>query len=147
MLERFQKQGFHQKLLITTFHSLGVRILRKCGKLLGYKPNFSICDSHSQKQLLIKIVKGMDLDPKKSKWDYRRLIKMIEDKKNQVLSDDEFELHLEEDYVKIFREYHKTLCSFNMYFIMSYKWTSGLLPYILHDGLYIGFTMAFISVS
>jgi len=109
MLERIQKQGFHQKILITTFHSLGVRILRKCGKLLGYKPNFSICDSHSQKQLLIKIVKGMDLDPKKSKWDYRRLIKMIEDKKNQVLSDDEFELHLEEDYVKIFREYHKTL--------------------------------------
>jgi DNA helicase-2/ATP-dependent DNA helicase PcrA len=51
----------------------------------------------------------MDLDPKAAKWDYRRLIKMIEGKKNQVLSDEEFELHLEEEYVKIFREYHKTL--------------------------------------
>ena len=48
MLERVAKllgNSIANELQISTFHSLGVRILREEAKALGYKPRFSIFDS------------------------------------------------------------------------------------------------------
>ncbi|MEQ1629513.1 MAG: UvrD-helicase domain-containing protein, partial [Gallionella sp.] len=41
LLQGSQAQG----LVVSTFHSLGMHIMRNEGKLLGYKPQFSILDS------------------------------------------------------------------------------------------------------
>jgi DNA helicase-2/ATP-dependent DNA helicase PcrA len=109
MAERVRERGYGHKLLISTFHSLCVKILRKCGHLEGYKRNFSICDDAAQKNLLSKIVKGNGWDPKKAKYDPRKLAGISDGKKHMYLSDDEFEFGLDSDYVKIFREYQKTL--------------------------------------
>lgn len=44
---------------ISTFHSLGVRILRRHAHLLGYKPNFVIYDQSDQVGVVRKIVSGL----------------------------------------------------------------------------------------
>lgn len=109
MAERIRERGYGHKLLISTFHSLCVKILRKCGHLIGYKRNFSICDDSAQKSLLIKIIKDKGHDHKDAKFDVRKLMKIIDSKKNMFLSNDEFEFGLDPDYIAIFREYQKTL--------------------------------------
>jgi len=109
MAVRIKEYGYGHKLLISTFHSLCVKILRKCGHVIGYKRNFSICDDSSQKSLLIKIVKGKGFNHKDVKFDPRRLMKIIDGKKHMFLSDDEFEFGLDPDYVSIFQEYQKAL--------------------------------------
>lgn len=109
MAERIKQRGYGHSLTISTFHSFCVKVLRKCCHLLGYKRNFSICDANAQKSLFHKLVKERGLNPKDYKYAPRYLISMLEGKKNKLLSDDEFELHLKEDYVEIFRKYQKTL--------------------------------------
>lgn len=108
MKERLHKT-VDGEVLITTFHSLCVKILRKCGHLIGYKQTFTICDDSTQLSLLRKIVKNRGLDPSDDQYDPKRLIKIIEDQKNQLIPDDEFERDLSSDLVEIFREYRKTL--------------------------------------
>jgi len=115
MLKRISKRGYDRNLLICTFHSLCVRILRRCCHLIGWKRNFSICDGSAQKSLIRKITKELGYDPQEKTFDPKRIIKIIEDKKNQLLSDEKFELHLQEEYVEIIREYHKTLKLSNSY--------------------------------
>jgi DNA helicase-2/ATP-dependent DNA helicase PcrA len=109
MAERIKERGYGHKLTISTFHSFCVKVLRKCGHLVGYKRNFSICDAGAQKSLFHKIVKGKGYNPKDHKYSPRYLISMLEGKKNQLLSNEEFELHLKQEYVEFFREYQKTL--------------------------------------
>lgn len=109
MAERIRDRGYGHKLTISTFHSFCVKVLRKCCHLLGYKKHFSICDANAQKSLLHKLVKEKGLNPKDWQYAPRYLISMLEGKKNQLLSNEEFELHLKEEYVEIFRKYQKTL--------------------------------------
>lgn len=45
---------------ISTFHSLGVRILREEAKALGYKPRFSIFDSADCAGIIADIAKTVD---------------------------------------------------------------------------------------
>ncbi|HVN26557.1 MAG TPA: UvrD-helicase domain-containing protein [Candidatus Paceibacterota bacterium] len=51
--------------LISTFHSLGARILRKECRLLGRSPNFAIFDDHDSFDLLKKAVKAVLPKPPK----------------------------------------------------------------------------------
>ena len=41
--------------LISTFHSFGVRVLRRHARLLGYQPDFAICDTEDQTRILKKV--------------------------------------------------------------------------------------------
>lgn len=109
MAERIKERGYGHKLTISTFHSFCVKVLRKCSKLIGYKSNFSICDSNSQKSLFYKIVKEKGLDPKDWKYAPQYLISMLEGKKNQLLTDEEFYDGLKPEYVEIFDQYQDTL--------------------------------------
>ena len=54
--------GLRRYPLLCTFHSFGVRVLREYGGKLGYKDNFTICDTDDQKKLLKKVYKDLDLD-------------------------------------------------------------------------------------
>lgn len=63
MLERSSKflQGIDTKgLIITTFHSLGLKILKSEAEHLGYKPNFSILDSHDSYKIISDIAQTTD---------------------------------------------------------------------------------------
>ncbi len=46
--------------LITTFHSLGARILRKEGRILGRTPNFAIFDDHDSFELIKKVLRDVE---------------------------------------------------------------------------------------
>src|SRR5277367_3231309 len=70
MKKRIRKAGYTDDIYISTFHSLCAMILRKCGRLLGYTRNFSICDEGGQMSLMRRLIKqaGLDVkehDPKK----------------------------------------------------------------------------------
>ncbi len=63
MLERSNKllSGLNTRgLTITTFHSLGLKILKEEAQHLGYKPTFSILDSHDSGKIISDIVKSTD---------------------------------------------------------------------------------------
>ncbi len=51
--------GEHGKeLLISTFHTLGLRILREHLEAIGYRPGFSLYDSEDSQSLLSKLLRG-----------------------------------------------------------------------------------------
>ncbi len=51
--------------IVSTFHSLGVRILRAECRHIGYRPNFSIFDSSDQVGLIRQTMRELGADPKK----------------------------------------------------------------------------------
>ena len=51
-----------QGLWVGTFHSIGVRILRRDGAAVGVAPNFVIYDETDQRQLVREILRDLDLD-------------------------------------------------------------------------------------
>lgn len=70
--ERVQKllsEGEHAsnvgRPILGTFHSIGLRILRREIPLLGYAPNFTILDINDQVALVKRIIIALELDPKK----------------------------------------------------------------------------------
>ncbi len=69
-------------LTISTFHSLGVRILREEAKVLGYKPQFSIFDSTDCYGII------SDLSGSADKATIRRLQSLISNWKNALVSPD-----------------------------------------------------------
>ena len=68
------------QLQISTFHSLGVRILREEAKALGYKPRFSIFDSADCAGIIGDVAKTID------KGTLRRLQSIISNWKNGLIS-------------------------------------------------------------
>ena len=58
---------------VSTFHSLGLRILRQECRTLGYKPGFSIFDSEDVNSLLRELTRRLTLDDDKklSQWQYQ----------------------------------------------------------------------------
>ncbi len=58
--------GFEaKKVMLSTFHSFGVRLLRVYAKELGYDSNFNIYDSDDQKRLVGRIMKALAINNKK----------------------------------------------------------------------------------
>ncbi|KGX90228.1 ATP-dependent DNA helicase PcrA [Pontibacillus halophilus JSM 076056 = DSM 19796] len=69
-------------MLISTFHSMCVRILRRDIDRIGYDRNFSILDSTDQLSVIKQILKDLNLDPKK--FDPRAMLGMISNSKNEL---------------------------------------------------------------
>ena len=53
-------KGGRERPSIGTFHSFGVRFLRRHIELLGYRPDFSIYDEHDQLQVVREVLGEMD---------------------------------------------------------------------------------------
>ena len=75
-------------IVISTFHSLGVRILRKDIRALGFKPNFSIYSSSDQAGVLRQAMRERDIDPKQCKPD--TILWRISGAKNRLIGPREF---------------------------------------------------------
>ena len=69
-------------LSISTFHSLGVRILREEAKVLGYKPQFSIFDASDSFGIFSDLAQSVD------KATIRRLQSLVSNWKNALVSPD-----------------------------------------------------------
>ncbi|MEM9708999.1 MAG: UvrD-helicase domain-containing protein [Pseudomonadota bacterium] len=69
-----------------TFHSIGVKLLRRHAELVGLKTNFTILDSDDQLRLLKQLVIAAGIDEKR--WPPRQLANVIDDWKNRALTPD-----------------------------------------------------------
>jgi ATP-dependent DNA helicase UvrD/PcrA len=67
-----------------TFHSIGVRILRRHAELVGLKPDFTILDVDDQIRLLKQLLEAENIDEKR--WPARVLAGLIDGWKNRGLT-------------------------------------------------------------
>ena len=67
-----------------TFHSIGVKILRRHAEMMGLKSNFTILDTDDQIRLLKQLLEGEKLDDKR--WPARVLASLIDGWKNRGLT-------------------------------------------------------------
>ena len=111
-LLRFPVEGMY----IGTFHSVGVRILRKHAEKLELRSDFTILDKDDQLRLLKQVISSMNLDTKT--YVPKNFAYMIDQMKNLGLSFDEienheFELKSENKLSKIYKCYQERLKNFN----------------------------------
>src|SRR5229473_3331258 len=70
-----------------TFHSIGVKILRRHAEMVGLKPDFTILDTDDQIRLMRQILEAEDIDEKR--WPARMLAGLIDSWKNRGLAPDQ----------------------------------------------------------
>ena len=96
---------------VSTFHSMCVRILRRDVDFIGYNRNFTIIDSSEQLSLMKRILKELNIDPKK--YDPRSLLGTISQAKNNLQNPEEFAKlqgsYYEEIAAKCYAAYQKEL--------------------------------------
>ena len=73
---------------VSTFHSMCVRILRRDVDFIGYNRNFTIIDSSEQLSLMKRILKELNIDPKK--YYPRSILGTISQAKNNLQNPQEF---------------------------------------------------------
>jgi ATP-dependent DNA helicase Rep len=101
-------QGKNAKgLMVSTFHSLGMTILRAEAKLLGYKPQFSIFDSSDTWKIISELTNSGD------KQEVRDIQTQISNWKSAFVSPDEAVVVADsaelEAYARIYKRYQETL--------------------------------------
>ncbi|MDX2307566.1 MAG: UvrD-helicase domain-containing protein [Hyphomicrobium sp.] len=69
-----------------TFHSIGVKILRRHAELVGLKSQFTILDDDDQVRLMKQVIEAEGLD--KDRWPARQLANLIDSWKNRGLTPD-----------------------------------------------------------
>ncbi len=69
-----------------TFHSIGVKILRRHAELVGLKPGFTILDTDDQLRLIKQVIEVANID--KDRWPARQLAALIDGWKNRGLTPD-----------------------------------------------------------
>lgn len=100
MKERaYQLNPATQDCLIATFHSMCVRILRRDADHIGYNRNFTIVDPSEQRALMKRILKQLNLDPKK--WNERTILGTISNAKNDLLDEVAYAAHAGDLYTQI----------------------------------------------
>ncbi len=91
--------------LIATFHSMCVRILRREADHIGYNRNFTIVDPGEQRTLMKRILKNLNLDPKK--WNERAILGTISNAKNDLLDELAYEHQAGDMYTQIVAKCYK----------------------------------------
>ncbi|WP_270787181.1 DNA helicase PcrA [Enterococcus faecium] len=96
---------------VSTFHSMCVRILRRDVDFIGYNRNFTIIDSSEQLTLMKRILKELNIDPKK--YDPRSILGTISQAKNSLQTPQDFAKmqgsYYEEIAAKYYAAYQKEL--------------------------------------
>ncbi|EMW5890755.1 DNA helicase PcrA [Enterococcus faecium] len=96
---------------VSTFHSMCVRILRRDVDFIRYNRNFTIIDSSEQLTLMKRILKELNIDPKK--YDPRSILGTISQAKNSLQTPQDFAKmqgsYYEEIVAKCYAAYQKEL--------------------------------------
>ncbi len=80
--------GTGDRMWVSTFHSMCVRILRRDIDRLGYSKSFSILDTAEQLTVIKRILKDQNIDPKK--YDPRSMLNAISSAKNECIDAETF---------------------------------------------------------
>ncbi|MGT2807359.1 DNA helicase PcrA [Streptococcus iniae] len=91
--------------LIATFHSMCVRILRREADHIGYNRNFTIVDPGEQRTLMKRILKQLNLDPKK--WNERAILGTISNAKNDLLDEKAYDMQAADMYTQMVAKCYK----------------------------------------
>ncbi|MDR1605569.1 MAG: DNA helicase PcrA [Streptococcaceae bacterium] len=91
--------------LIATFHSMCVRILRRDADHIGYNRNFTIIDPGEQRTLMKRILKDLNVDPKK--FTERTILGTISNSKNDLVTADIYQKNANDLYTKTVAKAYK----------------------------------------
>ena len=80
--------SYHHKPFISTFHSLGVYILKENSRLIGLTRNFSIMDRSDSSKLVKECLKSLDIDPKQ--FEPSKILNIISREKGNLVSANEY---------------------------------------------------------
>ena len=93
---------------ISTFHSLGLKIIKENYAKLGYKSNFVILDSDDTLTVIKKIMKDLNLNPKF--YNAREIRNKISSAKNELMSPEEYQrVEFDNNIIEVYRKYNKKL--------------------------------------
>ncbi|MFB1050577.1 DNA helicase PcrA [Paraliobacillus sp. JSM ZJ581] len=99
------------KIWVSTFHSMCVRILRRDIDRIGMNRNFSILDSGDQLSVIKNVLKDKNIDPKK--FDPRAMLGAISSAKNSLITPDQYKEEAgnfyEQQIATVYEGYQKTL--------------------------------------
>ncbi|WP_064613632.1 ATP-dependent helicase [Streptobacillus moniliformis] len=104
--------GDNNEILISTFHSFAVRLLRTYSERIGYTNNFNIYDNNDQKSIIKKILKSQGLDKKyKESQIISKISRLKELGLNYTNLGQELDMNLpfNREFKEIFREYQEKL--------------------------------------
>ena len=93
---------------ISTFHSLGLRLIKENYIKLGYKSNFVILDSDDTLTVVKKIMKELNLNPKF--YNARDIRNKISSAKNELLSPEEYaKMEFDKNIILVYERYNHKL--------------------------------------
>ena len=93
---------------ISTFHSLGLKIIKENYARLGYKSNFVILDSDDTLTVVKKIMKDLNVNPKY--YNPRDVRNKISSAKNELMDPDKYsKVEFDSTIIEIYRKYNKKL--------------------------------------
>ena len=99
------------QMLVSTFHSMCVRILRRDIEQIGYSRNFTILDGSDQQTVIKQVLKNLNIDPKN--FEPRAMIGQISNLKNELVTPKEYTKaannYYEKEVAKIYEAYQKML--------------------------------------
>ncbi|MCO4782467.1 MAG: UvrD-helicase domain-containing protein [Candidatus Cloacimonetes bacterium] len=110
MLERVKHliQEESRGLWVTTFHSMGAKILRKHPEALGFDKNFSIYGPSEQKTLVKAIMKDLNIDPKR--YQVKTLLSYISNFKGDNIHPEEAHKEVnDQNIVKVYDKFQSSL--------------------------------------
>ena len=100
---------------VSTFHSLGVRLLREDIEKLGYKKNFSIYGAADQARLVRDLMQSVETGGRK--YDADRILWLISDAKNRLIPPEAFTAGPRDEYAalaaEVYPRYQRALKAFN----------------------------------
>jgi DNA helicase-2/ATP-dependent DNA helicase PcrA len=98
-------------MLVSTFHSACVRILRKEAGRLGMSTSFSIYDQTDSLRLMQMVIRDLDLDPKR--YPARPFLAQVSNAKNELIDHEDFAKqasnHMETTVAEAYGEYQRRL--------------------------------------
>jgi len=114
-------------MFIGTFHSIGVRFLRKHSSLVNLKNDFTILDTSDQLRLLKQVISFLNLDEKR--YVPKNFLYMIDQAKNlglfpEDIKNHEFEIKTDGKFGIIYKAYQERLKNFNSV-VDEYQDTNG----------------------
>ena len=93
---------------ISTFHSLGLKILKENYEFLGYEKNFVILDSDDTLTVVKKLMKDLNMNPKY--YNARDLRNKISSAKNELITPEKFgRIEFDEKVVTLYKKYCEKL--------------------------------------
>ena len=93
---------------ITTFHSLGLKLIKENYEFLGYDKNFIILDSDDTLTVVKKLMKDLNMNPKY--YNARELRNKISSAKNELITPDKFKkIEFDEKVITLYKKYQEKL--------------------------------------